>query len=74
MRTHTFWEGIFLISYAPLFAYLKEHNISTYQLLQQGIDNRTLHNLRHNKNITMLTAEKLCRILDCQLSDIVEFK
>ena len=63
-----------MISYAPLFAYLKEQNISTYQLLQQGIDNRTLHNLRHNKNITMLTAEKLCRILDCQLSDIVEFK
>ena len=62
-----------MISYAPLFDYLKKNNISTYQLLQQGIDNRTLHNLKHNKNITMLTAEKICKILNCELSDIVEF-
>lgn len=62
-----------MISYAPLFRYIKEHNISTYQLLQQGIDNRTLHNLKHNKNITLLTAEKICKILNCELKDIVEF-
>ncbi len=62
-----------MISYDPLFKYMKEHNITTYKLLQAGIDNRTLHNLKHNKNITMLTVEKLCRILDCDISDIVCF-
>ena len=40
---------------------------------EEGIDPRTLQNLRHNKKITMLTAEKLCRILNCGISDIVEF-
>lgn len=52
---------------------MKKHGITTYKLLQSGIDNRTLHNLKHNKNITMITAEKLCRILDCEISDIVRF-
>ena len=52
---------------------MKKHGITTYKLLQSGIDNRTLHNLKHNKNITMITAEKLCKILECEISDIVCF-
>ena len=62
-----------VISYEPLFCYMREHNITTYRLIQSGIDNRTLHNLKHNKNITLLTVEKLCRILDCEITDIVCF-
>jgi len=62
-----------LISYEPLFRKMKEKDISTYQLLKRGIDNKTLNNLKHNKNITMLTAEKLCKILDCDIQDIVTF-
>ena len=38
------------------------------------IDNKTLDSLKKNKNITMLTLEKLCRILDCTPNDIVKFK
>ena len=52
---------------------MKKKNITTYQLIQQGIDKRTIQNLRDNKNITMLTAEKLCQILKCEISEIVEF-
>ena len=33
-----------------------------------------LNDLKKNKNITMLTLEKLCRILDCTPNDIVKFK
>lgn len=62
-----------MVSYAPLFQYMKKHNVTTYQLIQMGIDNRTLHNLKHNKNITLFTAEKICRILHCNIEDIVEF-
>lgn len=62
-----------MISYKPLFDYMKSNEITTYQLLQAGIDNRTLHNLKHNKNITMLTAEKICNILGCKIQDIVTF-
>lgn len=61
-----------MIRYEPLWRTMKEKGISTYKLLQEGIDKRTLYNLKHNANITMLTAEKLCRILNCEIADIVE--
>lgn len=39
-----------------------------------GIDNKTLDGLKHNRNITLLTVEKLCKIIDCTPNDIIEFK
>ncbi len=62
-----------MISYYPLWETMKKKNISQYKLMQKGIDNRTLDALRHNRNITMLTLEKICRILECNASDVVEF-
>jgi DNA-binding Xre family transcriptional regulator len=53
---------------------MQAKNISQYQLLKMGIDNKTLDGLKHNKNITLLTLEKLCTILDCTPNDIIEFK
>ena len=67
-------EVLIVVSYEPLFQYMKEHNITTYQLLKSGIDNHTLSNLKHNKNITIYTAEKICKILNCSIEDILEFK
>lgn len=52
---------------------MDEKNISQYQLLKQGIDNKTLDSLKKNKNITLITLEKLCRILDCEPNDVVRF-
>ena len=48
-------------------------NISQYTLLQKGIDNKTLDSLKKGKNITLLTVEKLCKILNCTPNDIFEF-
>lgn len=62
-----------MISYAPLWETMKKKNISQYRLLELGIDNRTLHGLKHNKNITLLTLERLCTILECTPNDIIEF-
>lgn len=53
---------------------MKEKNISQYQLLKMGIDNKTLDGLKHNRNITLLTLEKICAILQCTPNDIIEFK
>lgn len=63
-----------IISYDPLWRTLKEKEISQYYLLKSGIDNKTLDNLKKNKNITLLTVEKLCNIIQCSPNDIVEFK
>lgn len=62
-----------MISYRPLWKTMDERGITTYKLIQAGIDKRTIYNLKHNENITMLTAEKLCKIIGCKIQDIVEF-
>lgn len=66
-------ELIYIISYNPLWKTMEEKGISQYYLLKSGIDNRTLDNLKKNKNITLLTLEKLCDIIGCSPNDIVEF-
>ena len=63
-----------MIDYIPLWETMKKKNISQYQLLKQGIDNKTLNRLKNNKNITVLTLLKLCEILDCTPNDIIYTK
>ena len=62
-----------MIDYAPLWETMAEKGISQYQLLKNGIDNKTLDTLKKNKNITLLTMEKLCRMIGCTPNDNVRF-
>lgn len=62
-----------MIDYSPLWKTMKEKNISQYYLLKHGIDNRVLDSLKKNKNITMLTLEKLCTVIECTPNNIVRF-
>ncbi len=61
-----------MISYDPLFLTLKKKDISTYYLIQNGIDKKTIHRIKHNENITLLTVEKICTILECEIQDVVK--
>ena len=61
-----------VIKYSPLWETMNVKGVSQYMLLKSGIDNKTLDRLKKNENITMLTLEKLCNILDCTPNDIVE--
>ncbi|MBE5970247.1 MAG: helix-turn-helix domain-containing protein [Lachnospiraceae bacterium] len=63
-----------MIDYTPLWKTMKEKGISQYQLLKSGIDNKTLDSLKKGRNITLLTLEKLCTIIDCTPNDIICFK
>lgn len=65
---------ISIIDYTPLWATMKRKNITQYKLLQSDIDNKTLDALKKNKNITLVTLEKLCNILDCTPNDVVRFE
>lgn len=64
---------IILIDYSPLWKTMAKKDISQYKLLKSGIDNRTLDSLKKGKNITMITLQKLCTILECTPNDIVTF-
>ncbi len=63
-----------MIDFSPLWETMKERNVTQYYLLQNGIDNKTLDSLKKNKNITLLTLEKLCDIIGCTPNDVVRFK
>jgi putative transcriptional regulator len=52
---------------------MKKKCISQYELLRRGIDNRTLDTLRKNGNMTLYTLEKICKALDCNPEEVVEF-
>lgn len=63
-----------MISYEPLWQTMERKQITTYTLINKyGINPRTIHNLKHNKSITLYTLEKLCSVLDCQAEGIVRF-
>ena len=63
-----------MISYEPLWKTMEKRGETTYTLIHKyGINARTVHNLKHNKSITMYTLERLCEILGCQANDIVCF-
>ncbi len=62
-----------MIDYSPLWETMKIKGVTQYALLQSGVDNKTLDSLKKGKNITLLTMEKLCQILDCTPNDIVKF-
>ena len=62
-----------MFDYSPLWETMRNRAVSQYQLLKAGIDNKTLDSLKKNKNITMVTLEKLCRIIDCSPNDVVRF-
>lgn len=65
--------GDIVVDYSPLWETMKRKGVTQYALIQAGIDRRTLDWLKKNKNITMLTLEKLCGILDCTPNDVVRF-
>lgn len=62
-----------MIDYSPLWATMERKGITQYKLLKLGIDHKTLDTLKKNKNITLLTVEKLCNLLECTPNDIVVF-
>lgn len=68
-------EGVVMavIDYGPLWDTMKRKGITQYALIQRGIDRRTLDWLKKNKNITMLSLEKLCNVLDCTPNDVIRF-
>lgn len=64
-----------MIVYDKLWALMKEKDISTYTLREKyNFHTGTIKKLRHNLNINTNTLSKLCKILDCRLEDIAEYK
>ncbi len=59
--------------YDKLFKKLKEKNISTYQLRQKGLSPTIINKLVHGQNVNTSTLEYFCKLLNCDIGDIMEY-
>ncbi len=64
-----------MISYDPFYRTLRKKNITEYQLIfRHGFSANILHRMKHGKTITLKTLDALCFILDCPVSDVIEYR
>ena len=63
-----------MLDYSPMWETMKRKGITQYRLLKSGIDNKTLDAIKKGNNITMLTLENICNILECTPNDVVRFE
>lgn len=63
-----------MISYEPLWNTLKQKDISQYSLIKDyGIDKAQLQRLRSNMIVKTMILDKLCKILDCRIDEIMVY-
>ena len=68
-------KGENMITYDRLWKTMKEKNISQYKLINKyRVSIGQLDRLRKNQKVSTYTLDQLCKILDCRLEDIAEFK
>ena len=53
---------------------LRAKKVRTYKLVNKyNISRSLLDRLKHNKPISTVTVDDLCRILDCRVEDIMRY-
>lgn len=53
---------------------MKEKGFTTYKLINNyGISRSLIDRLKHNRPITTVTLDDLCKILDCGVADIMVY-
>jgi len=64
-----------VITYAPLWETMKKRGITTYALIKNYSFSRgTLDSLKQNRNISTATLNDLCKILSCNVEDIIKYE
>ena len=63
-----------MISYEPFWETMKKRNESTYSLINKwGISSATIDRIRKGNGITTQKLDDLCRILQCNVNDIIKY-
>lgn len=62
------------VSYKKLFHMLIDRNMTASQLQQKaGYSANISTRMRRDEYVSLESMEKICRVLDCKVDDIVEF-
>ena len=63
-----------MISYDNLWQVMKERSVSQYALIKKhGISPAQITRLKRNESVSTHTIDMFCRILDCQVEDIMKY-
>ncbi|ADA65049.1 Hypothetical protein NCDO2118_1341 [Lactococcus lactis subsp. lactis NCDO 2118] len=63
------------ISYEKLWTLIKHQKLNKTQLRDvSGITSATLARLSKDKGISLDALERICRALECEVGDVLEFK
>ena len=64
-----------MIVYDRLWQTMKEKGISQYKLIREyGVSSGQLDRIRKGENVNLYTIDTLCRILQCRVEDILEYR
>lgn len=62
------------MKYEKLFSLMREKGLTTYKIRKEHIvTETTLQKLRDGKNVTTDSIASLCKALECQPGDIMEY-
>ncbi len=62
-----------MITYDRLWKTMNDKGITQYRLINYYKFSRgQLSRLKHNENVNIMTLDRLCQILNCNIEDIVE--
>ena len=63
-----------MITYEPFWRTMKEKGISSYKLEKQyGMSKSMIFKLKHDKNVNLATVNELCKMFECNLTDVVAY-
>ena len=66
-----------MISYEPLWKTMKDKKATTYTLRNKGkpydVGSATVGRIKMGKSISTNTIDAICKILDCDILDIIKF-
>lgn len=64
-----------MISYRPFWETLSKRGVTTYALINKyGISAATIDRIKKGGGISTAKIDDFCRILDCRVEDIIEYK
>ena len=63
-----------MISYENLWRTMREKGVTQYALIKKhGVSPSQITRMKRNESVSTHTIEMFCRILDCQVGDVMEY-
>jgi len=66
-----------MINYTPLWETMKRKKATTYTLQNKGkpynVSSGTIRRLKAGQSVSTNTIDAICKILDCDILDVIEF-